>query len=314
MKNIGTLLMFNIISLATFFVAVYAVPAQAQQEVTLPSLDGTVLKATWFAPTSIPTASSAAQPPNSIAPRPVVIALHGCGGLYATTGARKGLLNARHQAMGEMLAGEGYHVVFPDSLTARGERSICVQPMGTRRITQQQRRVDALGALTWVRQQPWADSQQVAVLGWSHGGSAVLAATDATHSEVKRHTQANALAPFKIALAFYPGCSDSLRLGYQPNTALTFFLGADDDWTPPEPCIALAQRLQAQQTGAKPRVELNVYPGAVHDFDTPLPGVRERAEIPSRIHVGKGVMAGQNPAARAQSWDRVRQLLGEAFR
>jgi dienelactone hydrolase len=238
-----------------------------------------------------------------------VIALHGCGGLYAASGARKGLLNARHQAMGDMLAGEGYHVVFPDSLTARGERSICVQKIGTRSITQLQRRVDALGTLAWVRQQPWADAQKVAVLGWSHGGSAVLAATDAAHAQV----QASNLAPFKVALAFYPGCADSVRTGYQPNTALTFFLGADDDWTPPAPCIALAQQLQAQQTGPQQAVELNVYAGAVHDFDNPLPGVRERPEIPSRLVPGKGVMAGQNPAARQASWERVKVLLREAL-
>jgi dienelactone hydrolase len=300
--------------LAPLWLALCSAQLQAQQEVELPSLDGMQLKAWWFAaaPTVLstgPKTEPETDPQTNAAKRPVVIALHGCGGLYAASGVRKGLLNARHQAMGEMLAGEGYHVVFPDSLTARGERSICVQKIGTRSITQQQRRVDALGALAWVRQQPWADAQKVAVLGWSHGGSAVLAATDATHAQV----QASNLAPFKVALAFYPGCTDSVRSGYQPNTALTFFLGADDDWTPPAPCIALAQQLQAQQTGPAQAVELNVYAGAVHDFDNPLPGVRERPEIPSRLFPGKGVKAGQNPAARQASWERVKVLLREAL-
>jgi dienelactone hydrolase len=290
------------ISLACSLLALVCACAHAQQETTLPSLDGTELKAWWFKP-------STAAPQGDASKRPVVVAMHGCGGLYATSGARKGLLNARHQAMGEMLASEGYHVVFPDSLTARGETSICSQVIGQRNITQQQRRIDALGALAWVRQQPWADGQRVALLGWSHGGSAVLAATDATHAQV----QASKLAPFKTALAFYPGCADALQRGYQPNTAITFFLGADDDWTPPASCIALAQQLQAQQIDPKHNVELNVYPGAVHDFDTPLPGVRERRDVPSRLYPGKGVMAGQNPAARKASWERVKAVLRQAL-
>jgi dienelactone hydrolase len=298
-------------AVAPVWLALCSAQLQAQQEVALPSLDGTALRAWWFQPSHVRSApadhtrTSQSESPK----RPVVIALHGCGGLYASRGARKGLLNARHQAMGEMLASEGYHVVFPDSLTARGERSICVQPIGTRNITQQQRRVDALGALAWVREQPWADGQRVALLGWSHGGSAVLAATDATHAKV----QASQLAPFKTALAFYPGCVDALLRGYQPNTELTFFLGADDDWTPPAPCIALAQQLQAQPVEPKHTVELNLYPGAVHDFDNPLPGVRERREIPSRLFPGKGVMAGQNPAARQASWERVKFVLRQAL-
>lgn len=273
----------------------------AQQEVGLPSLDGTVIKAWWF---EVP------QPKESgvmVTRRPVVIALHGCGGLYASAGARKGLLNARHQAMGQMLQAQGYHVIFPDSLTARREDSICVQKIGTRNITQRERRADALGALAWVRQQLWADAKRVAVLGWSHGGSAVLAATDVGKP-------ASPEAPFKTAIAFYPGCADAVRQGYQPNTSITLFLGADDDWTPPAPCVAMAQQLQSSASQHGQAVELHIYPGAVHDFDNPLPGVRERPSIPSRLHEGRGVMAGQNLAAREASWARVKEVLKEAFR
>lgn len=288
---------------------------RAQQEVVVQSLDGTLLSAWWFKPTSdsIPEV-----------PRPVVVALHGCGGLYASTGERKGLLNARHQAMGTMLQGMGYHVVFPDSLTARGETSLCVQAIGTRNIGQTQRRSDAFGALAWVRAQPWADPARVAVIGWSHGGSAVLAVTQAvlgplnvpltkSAGDVDRRGAAST-EPFKTAIAFYPGCSDSLAKKYQPNTSLTLFLGADDDWTPPGPCIALMQRLKAASPPSPHSLELHVYPNAVHDFDTPLPGVRERKEIPSRLHPGKGVMAGQNLAAREASYKRLQEILQAALR
>lgn len=286
-----------------------ALCARAQEAVNVTSTDGTVLQAWKFD----------AHPINAlhtVQKQPVVVALHGCGGLYITSVTRKGQLNARHQAMGEMLQAQGYHVVFPDSLTARGESSLCAQPIGSRKITQRERRADALGVLAWVRQQPWADPTRVAVLGWSHGASAVLAVTESQHPQVRT----SAVAPFTAALAFYPGCSQALVNGYQPNTGITFFLGADDDWTPPGPCIELAQKLQAQQGDAgqaleqKPKVGLHVYAGAVHDFDNPQPGVRERKDIPSRVHSGRGVMTGQNPAAREASWAQVREILRDAFR
>lgn len=278
----------------------------AQQQVSLPSLDGTLIKAWWF---EVP------QPKESgvmLTKRPVVIALHGCGGLYASAGVRKGQLNARHQAMGEMLQAQGYHVIFPDSLTARGEDSVCLQKISTRNITQRERRADALGALAWVRQQQWADASRVAVLGWSHGGSAVLAATD-VGKQTSQPNQPNLNMPFKTAIAFYPGCADAVRQGYLPNTSLTLFLGADDDWTPPAPCIAMAQQLHTSPAQHGQAVQLHVYAGAVHDFDNPLPGVREWPKIPSRLHAGRGVMAGQNPAARETSWAQVKVVLKEAF-
>jgi dienelactone hydrolase len=291
----------------------FATASPAQQQVVLPSLDGTQLKATWLAPKVAATPKTADVASDTTSARlPVVVALHGCGGLYARAGARKGLLNARHQAMGEMLQGMGYHIVFPDSLSARGEDSLCAQPIGTRKITQTQRRADAFGALEWVRAQPWADPSRVAVIGWSHGGSAVLAVTEAANRN------AQSVEPFKTAIAFYPGCSESLDKKYQPNTSLTLFLGADDDWTPPGPCVSMAEQVKAQPkaqgAAASSPVELHVYPGAVHDFDTPLPGVRERKDVPSRLHPGKGVMAGQNAAAREASYQRVREVLQEAFR
>jgi dienelactone hydrolase len=62
-------------------------------------------------------------------------------------------------------------------------------------------------------------------------------------------------------------------------------------------------------------VTLKVYPGAVHAFDTPLPGLRTRNDVPSRspARAGQGVQVGQNPAAREDAWQRVRDILKEAF-
>ena len=262
-------------------------PAQAAQpqEVSLNSLDGTAIKAWVF------------QPENKA--RGTVVALHGCGGLYATIGSRTGQINARHQAMADMLVGQGYAVVFPDSLRPRGVAQLCKQKMNQRSIHQRERRRDALATLNWVAAQPWADASRIALLGWSHGGSAVLSATDARHSEV-------AAQPLKarVAIAFYPGCASSLNSGYQPNTRLLMLLGALDDWTPPAPCVELGQRIAAQ---------VQVYPDSYHDFDNPVGSVKLLADIPNGVNPGQGVHAGPNPAAREQANARVREALAAAF-
>lgn len=272
--------------------------AHAQVEVSLVGPGGIELKA-WHYHAS------------GDGPRAVVIALHGCGGLYASSGDRKGKLNARHHGVGEMLASQGYHVVFPDSFRSRGIESTCSEVQRLKngiRVDMPERRADAFATLAWVRSQVWADVQRnnIALLGWSHGAQTVLAATDAQQVSVKA-----AGRPFKTAIAFYPGCVQAGRSGYRPNTELTLLLGADDDWTLPERCVKLAQSLQAKGDP----VSFKVYPGAVHGFDTPIAGVRSRSDVPSRSpqRAGQGVQSGQNPAAFEDSWQTVRETLARAF-
>ena len=260
--------------------------AAARQEVSFPSHDGTLIKAWVFLP-------------DTPLPRGSVVALHGYGGLYASRGARRGQLNARHQAMADMLVGQGYAAVFPDSLTPRGETELCTQKMGTRRIDQTQRRADTLGTLAWVAAQPWASAGRIALLGWSHGGSTVLAATDLSRADVR----AQLLQP-ALAVAFYPGCSAALKSGYRPNARLVLMLGEKDDWTPPGPCVELGKAVGA---------EVNLYADSYHDFDNPVGEVRLRRDVPNGIHPGQGVHVGANPAAREQAYARLRALLAHAF-
>ena len=258
----------------------------APEEVHFRSLDGVVLGAWIFQP--------AVQPPTG-----TVIALHGCGGLYGRRAARPGRLSARHQAMADLLVAQGHAVVFPDSLTPRGETQLCTQKIGGRAIGQTERRADVLGTLAWVASQPWARPERIALLGWSHGGSAVLAATDAGRAEV-----ATAIKP-AVAIAFYPGCSAALRSGWRPNAPLVLMLGEKDDWTPPGPCIEL---------GRSARAEVNVYPDSYHGFDSPGRGqVQLRRDVPNGVNPGQGVHVGPNPAAREKANARVLEVLQNAF-
>lgn len=278
----------------------FSLNAQGQDAAILPGAGGLQIK-TWHY-----------KPAGDESPKPVVIALHGCGGLYATSGTRKGQLNARHHGMGQMLAAEGYHVIFPDSFGSRGIEGICSEAQRLKngiRVDMPERRADTLATLAWVRAQAWADTQRnnIALLGWSNGAQAVLASTDSGNAAVNASG-----AAFKTAIAFYPGCVQASRTGYRPNTSLMLLLGADDDWTLPEPCIKLGEKL----TLLGDAVTVKVYPGAVHGFDTPVPGVRSLSDIPSRSpnRTGHGVQTGQHPAAFDDSWRLVRETLAKAFK
>lgn len=262
---------------------------QAYQELSLQSAEGTELKAWLLSPDGMPADQ----------PRPVVVALHGCGGLYATAGPRRGQINARHDGMAQLLVAQGYAVLFPDSFSSRGEQSICTQKSRERKIRQRHRRDDVNGVLTWLMTQPWADTEKTALLGWSHGGSAVLASTNANDPVVARR-------PWHpdLAMAFYPGCSDALRTGYKPGVPLLMLLGELDDWTPAAPCIELARRTQATVV---------VYPDSHHDFDNPVGTVKLLADVPNGLHPGQGVHAGRNPVTGPQAWQRVVDTLARSW-
>ena len=254
----------------------------------LPSANGLALKVWVFHP---PQQTTDTQ-------RPVVVALHGCGGIYATVGSRKGQLSARHQGMTDLLLTRGYSVVWPDSLTPRQETSLCEQPMASRQVRQSHRRSDVHATLAWLAQQAWTDHQRVALLGWSHGGTAVLASSDSLQKVPQPSVTPD------IAMAFYPGCTDALRRAYQPSWPVHMLLGALDDWTPAAPCVALAQ---------KARMGFKVYPDSHHGFDNPVGQVQHLPRVPNGQHQSLGVHAGRHPVTGPQAWQDVLDLLKQRW-
>ena len=263
---------------------------QAQTIIDLPSLDTAdgrplLLRAHWFA---APAAGD----------RPTLVLLHGCGGPYG----RQGPLSERLRDYAALLNAEGWHALVLDSFSTRGVQQICTQKMATRTITQVQRRLDILGALQWLAVQPGVDGARLALLGWSNGGSAVLAATNLRHPLVAAAT----VRP-RAAVAFYPGCEAEQKRGYRPSTALLMQVGAADDWTPAAPCEALASE------AAPPQPQIDVYPGAHHGFESAAP-LRHWAEVPNGAQPGAGVHLGGQPEARAASREALLQFLRTALR
>jgi dienelactone hydrolase len=243
---------------------------------------------------------------------PAVVALHGCGGMYGSA-ARRDRLTERHQAMADLLVAEGYAVLFPDSFNPRGRREICSLKIGNQRITQANRRLDVLAALEFLRARPDVDRARVALLGWSHGGSAVLASINRRHPVVAQFLAAEAPADrfYRTAVAFYPGCIESVRtrFGYAPASPVSIFIGESDDWTSPKPCVALGDMMAA----VKAPLKVRTYPDTYHGFDAPNMFAPVYLDVPNGVHPGQGVTIAPNAAARDDAYTRMKEQLRAAL-
>lgn len=275
----------------------------APQRVTFPSLDRdasgapVAIEALYFKPA---TADGAKVP--------LVVALHGCGGMYSTSPQRRDQLSQRGIAWTEQLLADGYAVLWPDSFNPRGKRSVCLVKRGEPTIAPVTRRLDALGALAFGAAQPSIDRERIAVLGWSHGGSTTLATINGKDPEIAAFYAApGAPPPFRAAVAFYPGCVVSLREGasWLPAMPLRIDVGELDDWTPPAACVRLGD--SARMRGAT--MDVTVYPGAYHGFDAPSGKVVLWKEVTTGAKPTEGVHVGPDPAARDAANTAVRAFL-----
>jgi dienelactone hydrolase len=216
--------------------------------------------------------------PAGAGPHPVVLALHGCGGMHAPSGQR---LNARHRDWNVRLLAAGFAVLTLDSFAARGQTEVCT--LKDNEITPKVRADDVRAALGWLTSRPGIDAKRIVLLGWSHGAMTVLWSVRQGFLEGGNKPAA--------AIAFYPGCREIAALdGWKPVVPLTMLTGALDDWTPAPPCRDLAQR-----TGFD-HIE---YAGAYHGFDAPDTPLRLRTGL---VRVAGGqAHVGTHPEARAAS-------------
>ena len=158
--------------------------------------------------------------------------------------SRRDDLSLRHQAMAELLVGRGLRRAVPGQLPRRAAatRSARSRPAGARsprRTGVSTRRARSRSC----RRAPTSRPTASRVLGWSHGGSAVLAALDARQPTVAAMAARACHRPyFRAGVAFYPGC-----VGVAPRAGTdtrwrrrcTIFIAGRDDWTAPGPCVEL---------------------------------------------------------------------------
>ncbi len=232
-------------------------------------------------------------------PFPVVLLLHGCSGPLT----RSGQIAARERVWMELLAAEGYATFLLDSFNPRGIASICTQ--GDRPISaEEDRPFDAYAALGWLRNQPFADPNRIAIFGWSHGAMTTLAAISAAVIEKVGWSGPG----FRTAVAFYPGCLAASKTAYRTDVPMLMQLGGKDDWTPARYCHRLVDMLRHDGRD----IAVDTYPGAYHAFDNPSGEVRQR-----RINSGGGeraVHVGANPVARKKAIARTKEWLADRLR
>lgn len=262
-----------------------------QHLIAFESDDGTQLSGYFFVP-------------DGAGPFDTVLMMHGCAGLLD----RKGVLKHREAAWLTILAAEGYAVLLADSFTARGYRSIC--KTRTRPIRPDRERPhDAYGALRWLQAQPTVRVDRVALIGWSNGAMSMLWAL----YNGAEQRQPALKHDFRAAIGFYPGCIALRRRipTYKAKVPILLQIGLADDWTLPEPCMALIE--EANHRGGA-RMTYDAYESAYHGFDHPSSRVRTiTTKNSSYASGGRTVHIGTNEAARFRSILATKAYLRKRF-
>lgn len=193
-------------------------------------------------------------------PYPAVVMLSGHGG-WAGGGA-----NADHQAFwARKLVQWGYVALQVDSFLPRGPRA---RDMGE--VSSQMTACDAYASKAWLSALDFVDPNAIGVIGWSHGGIAVLDIIDSAGVLLREVAGSGSgatvrkMEPFKVAIAFYPYAHPLSA----PDTPLLVLIGARDDI-----CPARATRtLKPDYSGTGQEISLATYLDAYHAFDVEAVG------------------------------------------
>ncbi len=164
--------------------------------------------------------------PEGNGPFPAIVALHGCSGLFT----KRGKLNSRFLDWSRCLAGLGYVVLFPDSVNPREISEACARKDRSGFSPHRERPRDANGASLWLETQSFVNRDRVGLMGWSNGGTTLLATIA---SSFKKESGED----FRVAVAFYPGCTSFTKShNWRPRIPLTILIGEKDNWTSAASC------------------------------------------------------------------------------
>ncbi len=231
--------------------------------------------------------------PDGDGPFPVVIALHGCGGLAG----RSEPVQPRYRDWAEQLLKAGKAVLLPDSYGSRELGPQC--RVKERRVLARRERVaDIMASRQWLLQQPWAARDRISLIGWANGASALLWAVR-PQSPSRKVSRISARRSRSIRIAGSPS-----GLGWSARVPTLLLIGAKDDVSSPPACRQMVDGARGRSALAR----IVVYPGAFTISTAPIfrrsavESVSD-ATLPERGHVGT------DPEARADSQKRVAEWL-----
>jgi dienelactone hydrolase len=269
-----------------------AMSVHAYERVLFPSLDGKTQLTAYLAI------------PEGEGPFPVVVLLHGCGGMHYA-----GSVSPFYASWAKLLNDHGFATLTVDSAGPRNLGASCGD-RDKRMQMYRERPFDAYGALGFLQSKDFIRPDRIGLLGWSQGGGIVLltvvSESIARPSPAPRHDYA-------VAAAFYPALCDD-RLQSRPFTnvspkswsttiPLIVLHGESDNWTRPEPCKQFIREVRSRGNP----VSITLYPGANHGFDAP--GTKTW-KLPQYM-TADGVIpiVGPDPAARADVRRRLPEFL-----
>jgi dienelactone hydrolase len=190
--------------------------------------------------------------PNGPGRFPAIILLHGCPGF-----------TQHDTAVAATLKTWGYVGLALDSL---GDAAMCNGSAGVGAAAEM---LDAYAALRYLSGQSFVAGSRMAIMGWSMGGTAALAAVEKGTIRPAEQTRVRAV------IAYYPDCGASTGALAAPALIL---VGGRDDWAPAAACRKLAAHendigtRRDALTGTA--IDLVVYPEATHGFDYRIPATR----------------------------------------
>jgi dienelactone hydrolase len=189
------------------------------------------------------------------------------GQLYLPTGAAKVPAIVVHHGSGGVAEREGTYAremvklgvaaLVLDSFKGRGVADT-VQDQSA--VTNDEMLDDAFGALKALAGHPRIDGQRIGIVGFSKGGTVALLAAH----ERRAARALPAALRFALHVPFYPSCSTQHYRPKSTGAPIYLLLGGADTYVGVAPCQEYAASLKAE--GA--RLEVTVYPGAPHGFDS----------------------------------------------